>query len=318
MKENGGFYLPDGSIHKVKPPEDLRDRILKEKKPIDIDQLAGEIGVGVDLVGLAIDELKEEGYGIGKEGETVYRSKTHSEGSFLDLSDIDRHLHFGIVSDTHLASKKERLDALNKMYDIFESEGVGTVFHIGDLTDGWGVYRGQEFEVKYFGQDEQIDYTVEKYPKKDKITTYFITGNHDLRQYEKGGVDPGVPIGQRRKDMCYLGQINATVLFPNGIEAELLHPGGTIAYALSYKAQRHINNLSPEDVPDMLIFGHYHTTFHMHYRNVNFIQAACFKDAGLFEKRLGLNPTIGGWMVDATISPNSDTISRFKPELFRF
>jgi hypothetical protein len=55
----------------------------------------------------------------------------------------------------------------------------------------------------------------------------------------------------------------------------------------------------------------------MHYRNVNFIQAGCFKDAGIWEKRKGLNPSISGWVVEGKISDYGD-VSQFKPELFNF
>ena len=311
------IYLPGGKVHEVKPPEELRDRILKEKKPRCLDELADQIGTGVEIVADCIDQLKEEGYGIGREGETVFRTNTPKEGVFFDLSDLDRHLKFGVVSDSHLSSKKERLEELRELYGVFKSEGVNHVFHTGDITDGWGVYRGQEFEVKHFGQEEQIDYAVKNYPQEEGITTEFITGNHDLRQYERGGVDPGVAIGRRRKDMTYLGQAYATVLLPNGATMELIHPDGGVAYALSYRAQRQINNLSPKDIPSMLVYGHFHTSFYMYYRNIHFLQAPCTKDAGIYEKRKGINPTIGGWLVEATISTNGE-VNRFRPELMSF
>ena len=126
-------------------------------------------------------------------------------------------------------------------------------------------------------------------------------------------MDVGVPIAQRRVDMNYLGQMAAYVHLPDGIVMEMIHPDGGGAYALSYKAQKYINNLAPEDVPELLVFGHYHCSFYMKYRNVHFLQAPCFKDAGTWEKRKGLNPTIGGWMVEATI--DTGQISKFKPEL---
>jgi len=319
MRERMEFYLPGGRTHKVEPPQGVGDRILKEKGLKPVDQLADELGVGIEVVHATIDGLQERGYGVGIEDGTVYRTKSSKEAGVFDLSDrFDLHPHFGVISDTHLASKKERLDELNAMYDIFKAEGVEVVFHAGDITEGWGVYRGQEFEVKHFGQEDQIEYTVENYPEREGVTTCFITGNHDLRQYERGGVDPGVAIARQRPDMEYLGQACARVKFPNEVEMELLHPDGGVAYALSYKSQRYINNLSPQDVPHMKVDGHYHTTFYMYYRNVHFIQAPCFKDAGIYEKRKGLNPSIGGWIVDATISPHSDRIERFTPELFTF
>ena len=299
-------------------PVDVANYLKKERNPRPIEDIAEEIGVGVDFVRAGISSLKNQGYGIDDNGEMFIRSKTSPERDVFDLGGIlSKDFKIGAISDPHLASKKERLEDLQATYEIFKSQGVSVVLNAGDITDGWGVYRGQEFEVKYFGQEEQIAYTVAKYPQVPGIITLFITGNHDLKQYEKGGVDPGVAISQQREDMKYLGQVYAKVRFPNGAMAELLHPGGGTAYALSYKPQRFINNLAPQDVPDIMVWGHYHTSFYMHYRNVNFIQAPCFKDAGIFEKRLGLNPTIGAWIIEGKISDQGN-ISKFKPELITF
>jgi predicted phosphodiesterase len=302
----------------MKEAPSVSDRLLKERGPQNAEVLAASLGIGVDVVEAAIDGLRKQGYTFTKEGSTVMHSTSAPTGTIFDYSKKFSHnLHFGVISDTHLGSKKERLDSLETMYDTFKTEGVKHVFHTGDLTDGWGVYRGQEFEVNKFGQEEQVDYTVDKFPQRKGITTHFICGNHDTRQYEIGGIDVGVPISQRRKDMDYLGQAYARVILPEGVEMDLLHPGGQQAYALSYKAQRYINNLSPSDIPNILLFGHFHTSFYMNYRNVHFLQIPCFKDGGIFERRLGLNPTIGAWMVDAKISSEGG-ISQFKPQLFTF
>lgn len=318
MTERPFIYNADGSKRFVAPTEELADKIIKEKKTQPIGELAERLGVGVDFVVATIDQLREEGYGIGRHEGIMIRSKTGEKGEIFDASEIiDKYFKIGLVSDNHSSSKKERLEELHAMYDIFEKEGVNVVLHAGDITDGVGVYRGQEYEVHKFGQQQQIDYAVESYPRRKGIETLFITGNHCLKEYQRGGVDPGYPIARRRDDMTYLGKAHAKVMFPNGAIAELLHPDGGGAYALSYKAQKFINNLNPEDVPEMMMWGHYHNSFYMHYRNVHFVQAPCFKGAGIWEKRKGLNPTIGGWLIEGKIS-DYGTIDQFKPELFRF
>jgi len=276
-----GLYYPDGSF---KSKEEVRRDLAQEA-----------VAIGVDVACNVIYPNQES----------------------YDLSQrIGNPFKIGIISDTHLASKKERLVELGEMYHIFQREGVTTVFNCGDITDGYGVYRGQEFEVKLAGQDEQIDYCVAQYPKIDGIETYFITGNHDLRMYEKGGVDVGKPISEQRPDLHYLGQVKAKIKMVDDTVMELLHPNGGSAYALSYKAQRHINNLTPNNIPDILAWGHYHTSFFMNYRDINFLQVPCFKDQSLWEARKGLNPTIGGWLVEGVI--NDGRITKFKPELFTF
>ena len=265
-----------------------------------------------------IGDLKDKGYGLIFAGKGVLQTRIIREGK-------KRHNHskllgsdfiFGLCGDTHMGSEKERVKELGKMYDIYVDAGITEVYHVGDITEGWGVYRGQEFEVNLPGQDQQIDYVAENYPKRKGITTRFICGNHDLRQYERGGIDPGNAISRMRDDLEYLGPMAATVELMDGLTMELLHPGGAMSYALSYKAQKYINNLQPSELPDILAFGHYHTAFYMAYRGIHFLQTPCFKDQGTWEKRLGLNPTIGAWIVKGSIK--NGVITSFKPELFTF
>lgn len=130
------------------------------------------------------------------------------------------------------------------MYHIFKKEGVKIIIHAGDISDGYGVYRGQEFEVKCPGQDEQVEYVVKNYPKIKGLDTFFITGNHDLRMYEKGGIDIGHSISQQRKDLHYLGQVTAKVIMADDTTMEILHPDGSCSMALSYKAQPDNKQLS--------------------------------------------------------------------------
>jgi predicted phosphodiesterase len=202
------------------------------------------------------------------------------------------------------------------MYATFEKEGITTVFDCGDLTAGWKVYHGQEMELTHFGQDEQIDYVIKSHPRRKGITTFAISGNHDLKEYERGGADPLVQIEHCRDDIVYLGQLSANVKLTEGVTLEMLHPGGTYPYALSYKAQRDINNRQPNQLPDILAYGHYHGAFYMYYRGIHFIQAPTFKNQGLWERRMGLNPVVGGWIVEAAVY--GDRIGWFKPQLHTF
>lgn len=311
---------PESDIPTVTKDEQIRNVILKEKSgEINVEKIANDVDVGTQVVKQAIEAMLDTGFGLKKTGESYIRTKVPTGGKIYDARDLigAQTLRFAIAGDTHLGSEKERLDSLNDFYDICQKEGIVSVFHPGDFTEGVGVYRGQELEVTQIGQQRQIQHSTENYPKRDGIKTYVISGNHDLREYERGGADPLVSIASQRPDIIYLGQITSTVQFADKINMEMLHPAGNVAYALSYKAQRDINNRTPEEIPDILVYGHYHTSFYMRYRGIHFVQAPCFKDQGLFEKRLGLNPTIGGWIVEARLG-NDSQIETFKPELFTF
>ena len=207
---------------------------------------------------------------------------------------------FGVVSDTHLCSIHEKLDELHTFYEICRKEKIEIVVHSGDLLCGWGIYRGQENEVKIFGADNQITYTVNNYPKVKGITTYFIDGNHDESWNKLAGIKTGEIIAKEREDMIYLGQYQGDLEI-NKEKIRLFHGGGN-AYAISYKLQKMMEQIPSGDKPHILISGHYHTSLYFFYRLIHAFQAGCFEDQSLFLLRMGINPTIGGWTIKVRIA----------------
>ena len=308
-------FFPD--ILYVGKEQSLRQLILKTKGEFTQESLSRETGKPGDEIKSVLDTLIGEGYNFVDNGGVFVRSKNSSPSNFDARKMFDKgFLHFGLVSDTHKSSKKERPDALEMAYDRFQKSGISVVFHVGDWTEGVGVYRGQELEVTHYGQQAQIDHTINTYPRRKGIQTVGISGNHDLKAFERGGSDPLMAIAKARRDITYIGQYNADIRLADQVTMELLHPMGNTSYALSYKAQRDINNRSSDNLPNILAYGHYHTSFYMNYRGIDFLQVPCFKDAGYFEKRLGLNPTIGAWIIEG--KTNGETIQNFKPDLFTF
>lgn len=298
---------------------DINKILLGRKTPFTPEQIAKENGVETEAVKTVFDTLVENGYRFVNVDGTYLRSKSNEGGANFDASKLFKGglLHFGLVSDTHLGSKFERLDALESMYRRFEREGIKTVFHVGDLTDGSNVYRGQEFEQNVFGQEAQINYAIDKYPKIAGIQTIVIGGNHDLKMYERSGADPLVQIARARKDITYIGQYAARIKMAEKVNMDLLHPMGSQSYALSYKAQRNINAMHPNDLPNIMAYGHYHCAFSMNYRGIDFVQVPCFKDPSLqFEKRLGFTSNIGGWIIEG--KNNGETVREFTPRLVTF
>ena len=156
----------------------------------------------------------------------------------------DQTIRFGVVSDTHLGSKWQQLTHLNTLYDIFEQEGLHTVYHAGDITEGVGMRQGHEFELFVHGADAQVAYVVDLYPRREGMATKFITGNHDHSAIKHSGHDIGIAIANKRPDMVYLGRSQARVhLTPNCI-LEINHPLDGSSYALSYALQKMIDAMS--------------------------------------------------------------------------
>lgn len=251
------------------------------------------------------------------------------------MAHIHHHIHkkdvrFGVVSDTHLASDYEALDDLNRMYDIFQKEGITTVLHAGDITDGFGVYTGQENYLKCTGVGKQAKYTVEHYPQRKGIETIMIGGNHDLKSFKHTGIDVCSLICkggfvednteqieiQGRKDIRYLGRFYARVKWDNTL-IDMVHPDYGFSYAISYAPQKYINELEGGSKPDILLFGHLHRMMFMDYRNINLIMAGCFQLQTDYLKRKGIQPVRGGWILEHKKS-KSGMSRTFVPTAFKF
>lgn len=222
----------------------------------------------------------------------------------------------GVVSDTHLCSTNEKLNELHTIYAIFNKIGIKTVFHSGDLLCGWKVYNGQENEVKVFGADNQIKYVVDNYPKIDGITTYFISGNHDLAWLKLAGIDVCKTISSQRPDMVYLGQYQGDFIL-NGIKIRLFHGEGGGSYALSYKSQKVAEQIPSGQKPQVLLCGHWHTSLYFFYRNIHILHCGAFEGQTLYLTRKGINPSIGGWTLKMRTSKNKSLIA-FTPSWIPF
>ena len=208
----------------------------------------------------------------------------------------------GVVSCTHLGSKYMQLTHLYEMYDRFSSERVDCVLHCGDLTDGDGrVYRGQRYELFLQGFSEQRDYAVELYPSIEGVTTYVIAGNHDDSFSKSAGIDICREISSQRPDLVYLGRYAANVLLnEDKVKIKLHHGGPGRAYAISYKPQKYIEALAPDEKPQLYLLGHFHQAEQLFLRNVHLIQAGCFQSQTPYALRLALpwQPAPGGWIID--------------------
>jgi len=250
---------------------------------------------------------------MGKMDSPYPSLKRHDHTSFYD----GQHLKIALLSDTHIGSIHERLHALDQAYKIMEQEGVQHAYHSGDLVAGEHVYKGQAYELKSHGVNEQVNRFVKQYPRSSSVKTHFITGNHDLAFLKTAGCDIGEMIAQKRPDMTYVGQMEGDVLIAPRVSLKLKHGmGGGGSYAKSYKMQRFIDSLEPNNRPAILANGHYHHDFYMTHSDVHAFNVGCFEGASLFLKTLGLQPSISFWMLDMHI--RAGRVNRMRPELFKF
>ncbi|MBO8161324.1 MAG: metallophosphoesterase family protein [Thermosipho sp. (in: Bacteria)] len=299
--------------------KELKNQILRilSKERLSLVSLSNRFDRSMNTILKAIEQLQKEGFEIVEEDNEYYLKTTALEDRKIIHNQKTGIVKFGLVSDTHLCSKKQQLTYLNDLYDIFEREGIHEVYHTGDILDGENMYREHRYEVFLLGADAQIDYAVKNYPKRKGIKTYFITGNHDLSFYKASGLDIGFRLEQERDDLIYLGKFAAVVKLGENTTLELMHPDSGGAYAISYKPQKIVSGYIGGEKPNILALGHWHQAEYLFERNVHVIQTSSFQGQTAFLKRKGIMPKIGGWIIETHIDEEG-TITRFKQEYITF
>lgn len=273
-----------------------------------------------EVLGL-IEQLKLSGKNIDmfyENGELKVRMndkkiiKSHNEYELYDGR--LKTLRFMLMGDTHLCSNYEDLCALNIVYDEAVKRNIKKVFHCGDISDGFYKNRPEHiYSLKAHGADEQAEYIIDNYPKRNGVETLFITGNHDDTHIKNGGANIGKQIEREREDMTYLGQNFCKVVI-NNMVMHLQHPGGGSSYARSYKLQKHIDAMRGGTKPHILAQGHFHKAFYMFYRNIHAFSVPALQQPSDFTIKNALGNDMGAWFIEAKVDKQGNIIT-IKPEL---
>lgn len=324
--------LPTGHPPKKRPAQAPTDEWL-----LDALKQAGDRATVEDLANIAdrsplrvreaAERLVSQGYRVNlglEDGQPKVRLErtptvtgdTHKLDASLFDGDVFR---FGVTSDEHTSSDAESLDAWEAAYDVFQAEGITTVFSPGDLVDGMGIYRGQVSEVLNHTYEAQVDHAVASHPQRDGITTYRISGNHDLEgDFGRVGADPVQAVCNRRDDVKYLGRYSAWVDLPNGARMHILHPMGGGSYATSYRVQKQIESYQLGDKPNILLIGHYHKQGYFFSRGVHGLLCGTFQGPTTYSIRKALGePGFGFHIVTCRLAKDGSVV-RFQPEFYPF
>lgn len=300
---------------------DMHEVVLKAlgKNTKTLDELAGQLKITPRVLTAIIEDIKEQGYVIDEVDGVLRLAKTIApqENIYEEKWNGEKIIRFGVVSDKHLCSKYQQLTLLNKLYDIFEAEGIKTVYDAGDLTEGFKMRPGHEHEIFVHGADDQARYVIEKHPYRKGIVTRFILGNHDTSHIKNGGHNIGIPITSKREDLQYLGIYNAKINITPNCVVELNHPLDGASYALSYSLQKLIDSMSGGDKPNILLNGHHHKLFYMMYRNIHAFECGTMQEQSPWMRGKRIAAHVGGLIVEVHVDKEG-TITRCRNEFIPF
>lgn len=298
--------------------EELKRKLkILLKKYKDINTLCSELGLEeYQIIGL-VELLKQDGELIDYiDGKIVKLNKPLQHNDIYTIPNNLDHIKLLLISDTHLASKYDRVDILKYLYKRASEEGVKYVLHSGDFTDGRSIRQEQVFELKEPSYEGQIDYCINEYPFIEGIKTFIISGNHDDWWYKQCGSDIVKAICNQREDLIYLGSDIADVNIGN-LKIRMFHGKGNQAYSKSYRVQKYLDSIPLEEKPDILQTGHIHQAFYMKQDKTHCFQTGCLEDQTPFTRSMGLNNDKSVWWVDVWFDKKGK-VHKIVPELEEF
>ena len=285
--------------------EKFKEYLIKKKKPY-INTIIKDLDIKEYEVYGLVEMLKKEGYLFDIQDNQVVKVKPIKENDIYIVPNNLDHIKLLLISDTHLASKYDRLDILRYLYAKAEDNNINYVLHSGDLTEGLSGRPEQLYELKENSYTGQRDYVIDKYPKSN-IPTYLISGNHDIWWYKKCGADICKDISNHRQDLIYLGS-DCEDLKIGKLRIRLYHGKGGSSYAKSYKLQKYLDSIPIEERPHILQTGHIHQSFYMKQNTTHCFQTSCLQDLTPFERSMGFNNDKSCWWLDVYMDDKGNPI----------
>ena len=273
----------------------FKEYLMKKKKPY-IKNIMKDLDLEEYEVYGLLELLKREGYLFDAIDGKIVKIKPEKENGIYTIPSNLEHLKLLMISDTHLASKYDRVDILRYLYQEAEDKGVNYILHSGDVTEGRSNREDQVYQLKEASYTGQRDYVIDKYPQSN-VPTYMISGNHDLWWVKRAGADIVNDICSHREDLTYLGS-DCEDLHIGKLKIRLYHGKGGQAYAKSYKLQKYLDTVPLAERPHILQTGHIHQSFYYKQDKTHCFQTSCLQDLTPYERSCGFNNDKSVWWVD--------------------
>jgi UDP-2,3-diacylglucosamine pyrophosphatase LpxH len=313
LSEDGKQLIDIIDINKINKVENVLDQMGRNKK--DFEKI--------------INNCRKNGYEVNVDNGNIFLSKTNvrEPEKVPQLSNCNE-VVFGIVSDPHFGSKSCQITALNKFSEIMKSKGVKHIFTPGDLTAGFNVYPGQIHDVYAIDAKEQEESVLLNLPLG--FEWYVLGGNHDYSFIKRGGGYNIISVlASKRKDIHYIGFDEATVPILKNVDAVLAHPSGGVPYSYSYRLQKSIEQITMSELQKVVrgvkekptirfvLLGHLHIQVQSMFGAIWGAQCGSFEGQTNYLKRKGLVPSVGGYIIKATLGQNG-LLKNFDSKYYMF
>lgn len=286
--------------------KDVFLEILTRRKIVDLSELCNIFNcTPLEINRKYIKHFRDLGHEMSTDNHRVFLSKNHifetEPMKRLEKKEID----FGIASDLHFGSKAVQITALNLFCETCKQLGIKHIFVPGDVVAGTRVYPGQEYDVYAHSAEEQAESFLANLPTGFKW--YIMGGNHDYSFMKSGGHNIINSIAAQRDDIIPCGFDLCDIPIMENVHLRMWHPKGGVPYALSYRLQKGIEQIAQQELKQIangskerptikfVAAGHLHTSFYARIGDITGFQSGTFEGTTNYLKRLGLNPSIGGW-----------------------
>jgi hypothetical protein len=326
MKKKKGIIKGN---NKLKELDEKLIKSFEDKKVVKVQSLLNKLNCTRSELNKSILNCRRNGYEIEIDDSIIILSKTQGrDPENISKLSSNSEIVFGIVSDPHFGSKSCQITAMNEFSEIMKQKGVHHIFCPGDLVCGYDVYPGQIHDIYATSATEQEETTLLNMPTG--FDWYVLGGNHDYSFIKRGGGYNIVSvIASKRSDVHYLGFDLATVPILNNVDLMMVHPSGGVPYSISYRLQKNIEQITigelqnvvrgVKDKPSIrfVLLGHLHIQMQAMFGSIWGAQCGCFEGQTNYLKRKGLIPSIGGWIVKASLGKNG-LLKSFESKFYMF
>lgn len=285
-------------------------RHTSKKLPLTLERLCNELSLTPRDAQALVADAMDAGYSLDiLEGGLEYKPPQPSR-LYVPITaafEPGEEQVFGVASDWHCGSKHFERDAFCRHIDYLIAQGCRDIMAPGDLVPGG--YRFLRYEVSRTGIEAQSEECAELIASRwgDAVRWHAIAGNHD--ESFDVGIDAARMVQRHMQErglsnFYYHGARGARLLLGN-TKVELWHPGGSLSYALTYKAQRHVDATAPEERPHVLLVGHYHQAISFRRGGVWVVLCGTFENGdSSFGRMIGGDVALGGWILRYRMGTN--------------